>query len=72
MLPLRIGEEAEAELAEAARWYESHRSGLGIDFLEAVDEAVIRIAEMPRLARRSRALRMRRFVGERCAASHIT
>lgn len=34
-------------MAEAARWYESHRSGLGIDFLDAVDEAVDRILEMP-------------------------
>lgn len=46
-LPIRIGEEAEAELAEAARWYESHRAGLGMAFLDAVDNAVARIAEMP-------------------------
>ena len=48
-LPLRISEQAEAEMAEAARWYEAHRSGLGIDFLEALDAAVARIAEMPRM-----------------------
>jgi len=48
-LPLRISEEAEAEMAEAARWYEAHRPGLGIDFLEAVDDAVARVAEMPRM-----------------------
>ena len=48
-LPLRISEEAEAEMAEGARWYETHRSGLGIGFLEALDEAVARIAEMPRM-----------------------
>jgi plasmid stabilization system protein ParE len=49
ILPLRISEEAEAEMAEAARWYEAHRPGLGIDFLEAVDDAAARIAEMPRM-----------------------
>jgi plasmid stabilization system protein ParE len=48
-LPLRISEEAAAEMAEAARWYETHRAGLGTEFLDAVDQAVTRIAEMPRL-----------------------
>jgi plasmid stabilization system protein ParE len=48
-LSLRISEEAAAEMAEAARWYEAHRAGLGIEFLEALDEAVARIAEMPRM-----------------------
>jgi hypothetical protein len=44
-LPVRISEEADAEMAEAARWYETHRSGLGIEFLDAVDTAVAQIAE---------------------------
>ena len=48
-LPVRVSEEAEAEMAEAARWYEGHRAGLGIEFLEAVDAAVTRIAETPRM-----------------------
>ena len=48
-LPVRISEEAEAEMAEAARWYESHRVGLGAALLEAVDSAVARVAEMPRM-----------------------
>ena len=48
-LPLRISEEAEAEMAEAASWYETHRSGLGIDFLAAVDQTAARIAEMPKM-----------------------
>jgi plasmid stabilization system protein ParE len=34
-------------MAEAASWYESHRFGLGAAFLDAVDNAVARIAEMP-------------------------
>jgi plasmid stabilization system protein ParE len=48
-LPLRISEEAEAEMAEAASWYEAHRSGLGVDFVEALNEAGARIVEMPRM-----------------------
>jgi len=46
---IRIAEEAEAETAEAALWYEAHRTGLGIEFLEAVNDAVIRVAELPRM-----------------------
>jgi plasmid stabilization system protein ParE len=46
-LPVWTSEEAEAEMAEAARWYEMHRAGLGTEFLAAVDLAVGRIAEMP-------------------------
>lgn len=42
-LPVRISEEAEAEMAEAARWYETHRAGLGTEFLDAVDTAVSKI-----------------------------
>jgi plasmid stabilization system protein ParE len=36
-------------MAEAAGWYEMHRAGLGTEFLNAVDAAVVRIAEAPRL-----------------------
>jgi len=48
-LSLRISEEAAAEMAEAARWYDSHRKGLGTEFLDTVDQAVTRIAETPRM-----------------------
>lgn len=48
-LPVRISEEADAEMVEAARWYETHRVGLGTELLDAVDTAVVRIAETPRL-----------------------
>ena len=48
-LSLRISEEAEAEMAEAARWYETHRRGFGVEFLDAVDAAAARIAEAPRI-----------------------
>ncbi len=47
--PVRISEDADAEMAEAARWYETHRANLGIEFLEAIDTAVVRIAENPRI-----------------------
>ena len=36
-------------MAEAARWYETHRAGLGTEFLDAVDRAVTRIPEAPRM-----------------------
>jgi len=36
-------------MAEAARWYEEHRAGLGAAFLAAVDMAVTGIAENPRM-----------------------
>lgn len=48
-LPIRISEEAHAEMAEAARWYETQRDGLGTNFLDAIDTAVARIADSPRL-----------------------
>ena len=48
-LPIRISEEADAEMAEAARWYETHRAGLGTDFLDAVEAAVARISETPQM-----------------------
>ena len=48
-LPVRISEDADAEMAEAARWYETHNRGLGTDFLEAVDTVVARIAGTPRM-----------------------
>ena len=34
--PVRLREEAELDLAEAATWYESQRSGLGNEFLDSV------------------------------------
>jgi plasmid stabilization system protein ParE len=48
-LPLRISADAAAEMAEAARWYDAHQPGLGVEFLDALDDAVVRIAEMPRM-----------------------
>lgn len=48
-LPIRIGEEAEAEMAQAARWYERHREGLGLEFIAAVDRTLRLIEDNPRI-----------------------
>jgi plasmid stabilization system protein ParE len=39
--------EAEAELVEAAKWYEERGKGLGADFLRAVDVAIAAIERHP-------------------------
>ena len=39
--------EAEAEMVEAAQYYDEHQPGLGSDFLDKVDEAVDTIAANP-------------------------
>ncbi len=44
---LRIADEAEAELEDAADWYDEQRPGLGDDLMEAAEEAVSRIVERP-------------------------
>ena len=46
-LPFHIENEAVGELEEAAAWYEQQRSGLGGEFLEAVDDALAFIARWP-------------------------
>jgi plasmid stabilization system protein ParE len=51
-LPLRIGDEAGAEAEEATRWYELQRAGLGLEFLKAVDAALARIEENPKIGAR--------------------
>jgi plasmid stabilization system protein ParE len=38
---------AEADIAEAARWYEQRSPGLGSEFLRAVDVVLAEIARMP-------------------------
>ena len=45
--PFRTEPEASSELGEAAQWYEQRRSGLGIEFLEAIDTALQFIARFP-------------------------
>ncbi|HZS40810.1 MAG TPA: type II toxin-antitoxin system RelE/ParE family toxin [Polyangia bacterium] len=43
----RFDREAEEELLAAASWYDSQRPGLGVELLEAIDDAVARVAEAP-------------------------
>jgi len=47
---LRIHSNASAELAEAVRWYESRRPGLGRDLLDEVATAIDRVGENPEAA----------------------
>jgi len=44
---VRLREEAEVDLEEAASWYESQRSGLGHDFLDAVLQTLGSIEQSP-------------------------
>jgi len=46
-LLFRTEPEASAELGEAAAWYEQRRKGLGIEFLQAIDNALEFIARFP-------------------------
>lgn len=39
--------EAHAEMIEQARYYEDKSEGLGVDFLDAVEETVRRVAKSP-------------------------
>jgi plasmid stabilization system protein ParE len=45
---LRIHPEAEAEFAEAIRWYEQHDAGLALDFANAVDDGMAAVQQAPR------------------------
>jgi hypothetical protein len=44
---LRIRLAAEADVAEAAQWYNERQLGLGEKFLREVDQAIVRILENP-------------------------
>ncbi|HEX9604150.1 MAG TPA: type II toxin-antitoxin system RelE/ParE family toxin [Myxococcales bacterium] len=45
--PIRLDREAEEEIDAAVAWYETQRTGLGLELLEALDEAKARLAESP-------------------------
>jgi plasmid stabilization system protein ParE len=45
----RLRDEVVEDLTEAATWYDDHRPGLGLTFLEAVEAALSRIEETPQL-----------------------
>ena len=44
---VRLRPEAEQDLAEAARWYEQQRPGLGLEFLDEALATFSAIAERP-------------------------
>lgn len=44
---LKIRLAAEADLAEAAQWYNQRQPGLGEKFLREVDQAIARVLENP-------------------------
>ena len=44
---IRLREEAELDLEDAASWYESQRSGLGQDFLDTVLQSLELIEQNP-------------------------
>jgi plasmid stabilization system protein ParE len=44
---IRLDPEAEEEIDAAVAWYEAQRPGLGLEFLEALDEARSRFVEAP-------------------------
>ncbi len=48
-LPVVLREEAEQEFDEAFDYYEARRTGLGVDFVEEVQQVLDRIAVLPRL-----------------------
>ena len=49
---LSIKEEAVQDMSEAYRWYEERRTGLGEEFLEALEQAYLRIQSNPLLYRK--------------------
>ena len=49
---VRFEEEADVEYRIAGRWYENQREHLGIECFDAVDAAIDRIVEMPRVGTR--------------------
>ncbi len=44
---VRFEDEADAEYRNAGRWYEERRTGLGLEFFDAVDAAVSQIVDYP-------------------------
>jgi plasmid stabilization system protein ParE len=44
---LVVREAAEADILEAARWYEERSAGLGTEFLRAVDVTLAEISRIP-------------------------
>ena len=45
---VNVRPQAAEDIAEAYAWYESQQSGLGSKFLDAVETAIVRIADGPK------------------------
>lgn len=45
--PVRIGAGAQADMAEASRWYDARQPGLGVEFLRSVGRVIARIEAAP-------------------------
>ena len=50
MKSVRISDPASVELAEAVRWYEQKRTGLGAEFFDAVNQAIELVRSQPEIA----------------------
>ena len=48
-LPVITRDEAEADIAEAASWYERQSSGLGEDFVRSIDDCFTLISGQPEM-----------------------
>ena len=57
MKPLRISSQASTEFAEAVRWYEQKRVGLGGEFFDAVTHAIELIRTRPDIGAATRRTR---------------
>ncbi|MEW6323459.1 MAG: type II toxin-antitoxin system RelE/ParE family toxin [Acidobacteriota bacterium] len=53
MKPVYLAAPASVEFAEAVRWYETKRPGLGADFYDAVAKTIALIREHPGVGHRS-------------------
>ena len=64
MKPIRISRPASAEFADAVRWYEQRRTGLGGEFFDAVTHAIELLRTRPEIgtaAVRTRSWLLTRF-----------
>jgi plasmid stabilization system protein ParE len=46
-LQISVEPEAEADLLEAYEWYERRRQGLGVEFIDCVDDAFVQVSRRP-------------------------
>lgn len=62
---LVIQPRAQEEIAEAFGWYESQRTGLGVEFVHVLDETFVQVqrdpSHFPRVKQRIRRALLRRF-----------